>query len=134
MRVKIQAALASVAAMIGLGIGVAAAPAQAAVTDCPVGNFCIWTLTNYSGTRYTINYSDIYAGSNHGYRLGTFASNRGRSFYNHTTASINIYDDGACGYSPWTRTMSSGQYATSQGSDWGDRVSSLQIARYAPNC
>lgn len=123
-----------IATAVAAGVLASAAPAHAAVTDCPTGNFCIWTLNNYTGTRYTINYSDIYAGTNHGYRLGVFASNKGRSFYNHTTTSINIYDDGACGYNPWTRTMASGQYATSQGSDWGDRVSSLQIARYAPNC
>ncbi|MCZ2525840.1 peptidase inhibitor family I36 protein, partial [Streptomyces sp. HB2AG] len=28
----------------------AAVPAQAAVSDCPSGNFCMWTATDYRGT------------------------------------------------------------------------------------
>lgn len=132
MHAKVKAALLAAAATVG--ILAAPTPAHAALTDCALGNFCIWTGTGYTGTRYTYNKSAIDAGTRHGLRLGTFASNQGSSFYNHTTVSINIYDDGACGYSPWTRTMTSGQYANAAGSDWDNRVSSIQIAAYAPNC
>ena len=132
MRKMIMALVALVAAISASMAG--AAPAQAALTDCPLGSFCWWTGQNYSGTRYTYNKSTIDAGTRHGIRLGTLASNQADSWYNHTTVAINIYDNGACGYSPWTRTLSSGQYATSQGSDWGSRMSSFQITAYAPNC
>lgn len=132
MRTKLKAALLALAATAG--VLTAVTPAQAAVTDCPLGNFCIWTGYGYTGTRYQYAKASIDAGTNHGIRLGTLASNHGRAFYNHTTVAINIYDNGACGYSPWTRTMTSGQFANAQGSDWTDRVSSIQIESYAPNC
>lgn len=135
MLTRIKAALVASATLAALVAGTAiATPAQAAVTDCALGNFCIWTGYGYTGTRYTYAKNSIDAGTNHGVRLGTLASNHGRSFYNHTTVAINIYDNGACGYNPWTRTMTSGQFANAQGSDWGDRVSSIQIESYAPNC
>lgn len=132
MRNKLKVAL--LAGAVAAGVLAAASPAQAALTDCPVGNFCIWSSTNYGGTRWTFNKSSIDAGTNHGIRLGTFATNQGSSFYNHTTVKINIYDSNDCEYSPWTRTMSSGQYATAQGSDWDNRVSSIQITAEAPYC
>lgn len=132
MRNKIKAALVAVASA-GI-LAAIPAPAHAALTDCSVGYFCWWTGTNYSGTRYSYNKATIDAGYRHGIRLGSLATNQADSWYNHTTVAINIYDDGACGYSPWTRTLSSGQYATSQGSDWKSRMSSFQITSYAPNC
>lgn len=132
MRNKIKAAL--VALVASAGIIAAPVPASAAVADCPLGSFCIWIGYNFTSTRYTFNKSSIDAGTRHGLRLGVGPNNRGRSFYNHTTTAINIYDNGACGYSPWTRTMSSGDWANAQGSDWPDRVSAIQIEAYAPNC
>jgi hypothetical protein len=132
MRTKITAALLTLAASIGLLV--TAAPAQAALTDCPTGSFCIWTATNYGGSRYQYSKATLDAHYRHGIELGSGVSNRGYSFYNHTTVSINIYDSADCSYSPWTRTMARGQYATAQGSDWGGRVSSIQITAYQPSC
>ena len=132
MRTKLKAALLTLAASVSL-LSVAA-PAQAALTDCPLGSFCLWTATNYSGSRFQYSKATFDAHYRHGIEFGSGVSNRGYSFYNHTTVAINIYDSGDCSYSPWTRTMASGQYATAQGSDWGGRVSSAQIKAYAPAC
>lgn len=132
MITKIKVAL--VALVASLATVTIAAPAHADLTDCPLGSFCFWTLTNYQGTRYTYNKGDIDTYYRRGVRLGKFASNRANSWFNNTTVSMNIYDDGACGYSPWTRTLAPKQYATAQGSDWGNRMSSFQVAAYAPNC
>jgi hypothetical protein len=132
MRNKAKAALLAVAA--AAGALTAPATAQAAVTDCPIGYFCIWVGTGYTSTRYQWNKSTIDAQANDGFTLPVGPNNRGNSFYNHTTVAINIYDASHCAYSPWTRTMLSGQFANAAGSDWGNRVSSIQIESSAPDC
>lgn len=131
---KFRIALLIAFVTVALGVGIGPGPARAGVNDCPLGNFCIWTGYGYTGTRYTIPYNSINGGTRHGYRLGASASNHGRAFFNRTNVAMNIYDNGACGYYPWTRTMAAGQYADARGSDWTDRVSSVQVERYAPNC
>jgi hypothetical protein len=132
MRTKIAAFLLTLAAT--LGVLTATTPAQAAANDCPLGSFCIWTSTNYSGSRYQYSRATIENHYRHGIELGSGVSNRGYSFFNRMTVPINIYDSFDCEYSPWTRTMSAGQEATAQGSDWGGRVSSIQLLDYDPNC
>src|ERR1051325_9963399 len=114
--------------VLGLTVG-GQAPALAARTDCPSGYFCLWTSTNYSGSRYQWPQTTFNIAPNTGIAMGCGVSNRGYSFYNHLTQLVYIYDDGHCHTSPWYRQMSAGQYATAQGSDWGGRVSSVGLAR-----
>ena len=110
----------------------AAAPAQAAASDCPSGYFCIWTATNYSGSRYQYAYGTFVDSYHNGIRLGSGISNRGYSFYNRTGSAVRIFDDGTFHLSPWARDMNNGQQATTQGSDWGGRVSSIQLQAASP--
>lgn len=132
MRTKLAAVLLTLAASVSL-LSVAA-PAQAALTDCPLGSFCLWTGTDYSGSRYSYTKATIDNHYRDGIELSSGISNRAYSFFNHTSVAINIYDSVDCSYNPWTRTMSAGQYATAQGSDWGGRVSSIQFTSSQPSC
>jgi hypothetical protein len=129
---KLMAVIGVTAAMLTAS---AATPAYAAASDCPVDNFCIWTATNYSGSRFQYTKTTLVNGVNNGIRLTSGISNRGYSFYNHLSGAswkVNIYDSGNCAQSPWFRTMTSGQQATAQGSDWGGRVSSIQLTNASP--
>ena len=111
-------------------IGLFSAPAQAAASDCPSGYFCIWTGTGYSGSRYQWSESTLIDSYHNGIRLGTGINNRGYSFYNHlthTNMKVMIFDNGTCADSGWYRTMVIGQMANASGSDWGGRVSSIQL-------
>lgn len=131
MRNKIKIFLMALAVALGLGVGVAA-PAQAAWTDCPDYYFCIWTSTNATGSRYQYHYNTFVDSYHNGIRLGSGITNRGYSFYNRTHVWVGIFDSTNCNKSPWWRGMDNNQYATSQGSDWGGRVSSVQLGNAIP--
>jgi len=131
MRSKIMTALMALAVAVGLGVGVAS-PAQAAWADCPDNYFCIWTNVNATGGRYQYHRDTIQDGTNNGLRLGSGISNRGYSFYNRSHVWIGIFDSNNCRKSPWWRGMDNNQYATAQGSDWGGRVSSIQLGNAIP--
>lgn len=126
--------IAAIAALVAGIVGslVAVAPAQAAPSDCPSGYMCIWTNINGTGARFQWSYGTIVDSYHNGVRLGSGITNRGLSFYNRTGSAIRIYDDPTCHLSPWARDMSNGQYATAQGSDWGNRVSSFQLQAASP--
>ena len=109
-----------------------AVPAQAAWSDCPDYYFCIWTNTNATGSRYQYHYNTFVNSYHNGIRLGSGVANRGYSFYNRTHYWVGIFDDGTCHKSPWWRIMTNNQYATAQGSDWGGRVSSVQLGNAIP--
>lgn len=116
----------------GLAGGLAvSAPAQATASDCLSGYFCIWTGYGFTGTRYRYTYEDFLNGINNGIRLTPGASNHGRSFYNHFPTSnkaVYIFDGAWCGGNlGWNRELQYGQQANAQGSDWTDRVSSIQL-------
>jgi hypothetical protein len=111
------------------------APARAEFADCPTEYFCIWTGINGTGSRYQWSKQTIINGTANGIRLGSGITNRGYSFYNRLQGAswaVNIYDSGNCNRSPWYRTMQAGQGATAQGSDWGGRVSSIQLWNASP--
>lgn len=113
-------------------VGFSAAPVQAAWVDCPDYYFCIWTSTNATGSRYQYHYNTFVGSYHNGIRLGSGITNRGYSFYNRTHSWVGIFDSVDCRKSPWWRTMDSAQYATAQGSDWGGRVSSVQLGNAIP--
>lgn len=46
------------AAAVATGLAAGAAPAQAALRDCPSGNFCFWFNSDYQGARADFFYSD----------------------------------------------------------------------------
>lgn len=124
---------------VALGLGLAASPAQAAASDCPTNTFCLWTAINYGGSRYEYPRSAFLDGSSYnpthnGIRLTSGVANHGYSFYNRLGSSwpVNIYDDLNCSTADWYRTMVNGQMATAQGSDWGGRVSSIQLQSASP--
>lgn len=124
------ALVAMIAAMVG-GL-VVAAPARAAMGECTSGYFCIWTNTNYTGSRFQWSYGTLVDSYHNGIRLGSGITNRGYSFYNRTGDWVTIFDSGTCALSPWYRDMYSGQFASATGSDWGGRVSSIQLTRASP--
>lgn len=111
------------------------APARAEFADCPEEYFCIWTSINGTGSRFQWSKRTIIDGTANGIRLGSGITNRGYSFYNRligTNWAVNVYDSGNCNRSPWYRTLLGGQAATAQGSDWGGRVSSIQLSSASP--
>lgn len=111
-------------------------PAQAAFSDCPSNYVCIWAGTNATGSRFQWSKQTILNGTNNGIRLGSGITNRGYSFYNRLTGGGNwavyLFDSYNCVEQPWRRSLSQGQQATAQGSDWGGRVSSFQLWNAAP--
>jgi hypothetical protein len=127
----LKRAIVMVAAVIA-GAGFAAAPAQAAWSDCPDYYFCIWTSTNATGARFQYHYNTFVDSYHNGIRLGSGVANRGFSFYNRTHVWVGIFDSNNCVKAPWWRTMNNNQYATTQGSDWGGRVSSVQLGNAIP--
>jgi hypothetical protein len=131
MRNRIIALLLSLMAALGVGF-TAASPAQAVMGECTSGSFCIWTNTNYTGSRYQYSYATLVDAYHNGIRLGSGITNRGYSFYNRTGDWVAIYDASNCSTASWYRDMYSGQFASAEGSDWGGRVSSIQLTRASP--
>jgi hypothetical protein len=133
MRNRIMAALVALAAMLGLGLGVAS-PAQAAFSDCPDHYFCIWVGPNggATGTRFQYHYNTFVDSYHNGIRLPSGVANRGTSFYNRTHAAVIIFDANNCDVAQWNREMQNNQYANAVGSDWYDRVSSIQLWNASP--
>lgn len=131
IRTLIATTLAAAAAAISI-----AAPANAAASDCPVNNFCLWTGTAFSGSRYQFTRAAFTGGTSvhNGIRLTSGVTNMGSSFYNRlgSSWSVNIYDSTNCATSPWFRTMVNGQSANAAGSDWDNRVSSIQLQSASP--
>ncbi|MFF1507937.1 FG-GAP-like repeat-containing protein [Streptomyces sp. NPDC058326] len=87
MRTSMLRRLATVATALGLTsagfLGAGAAPAQAAIADCPAGYFCAWKTDNGTGTMYktTVNAAT----------LGTW-DNTFRSVVNRTNKFACLYD------------------------------------------
>jgi hypothetical protein len=121
---KIWAALAAI--ILGtIGTLFVASPAAASWSQCYAGDFCLWTGQNASGSFYSWSRNTIAAQD--GVTLSSGINNVSDSWWNRTGGNIDIFDNGDCGYGGWDRRMVNGQQATSQGSDWGSRVSSIAI-------
>src|SRR5690348_9117656 len=67
MRVSLLRRLATLATTLGLTslglLGAGAAPAQAAVSDCPAGYFCAWKTDDGTGTMFKTNTSQATLGA-----------------------------------------------------------------------
>ncbi|MER8035706.1 FG-GAP-like repeat-containing protein [Streptomyces hydrogenans] len=92
MRAAIRRSLASLLGAVTLGAaGLAgAAPAQAAVTDCPSGYFCAWTKENAQGTMLKTR-TDMPTMGSYGTRYG--------SYINRTSSIACMYT--SADYYPW---------------------------------
>nr|WSW66605.1 FG-GAP-like repeat-containing protein [Streptomyces sp. NBC_00995] len=109
MRNSLLRRVASTAAMLGLSslglVGAGAAPAQAAISDCPTGYFCGWKYDNGAGTMFKTNTNKA--------TLGTW-DNKLRVVINRSSLIACLYDDANYGL---TRGYASHdpreQYATS---------------------
>ncbi|MFE0646843.1 FG-GAP-like repeat-containing protein [Streptomyces sp. NPDC058877] len=88
MRNSMLRRVATVATTLGLTslglFGAGAAPAQAAISDCPSGYFCAWKTDNGTGTMYKTNVDQA--------TLGTW-DNAFNSVVNHTNKFACLYDD-----------------------------------------
>ncbi|MET7712327.1 FG-GAP-like repeat-containing protein [Streptomyces sp. NPDC005407] len=88
MRTSLLRHLASAAAALGLAslglVGAGAAPAQAAVSDCPSGYFCAWKDDSGTGAMFKTNTSKA--------TLGTW-DNSFRLVINRTSLIACLYDD-----------------------------------------
>lgn len=121
-----------VAILVGLAAFVATLTttpqqAQAKPGACSRGSFCIWTNINYSGSRFEYSLSKFHAGRNLGIRLSPAIANRGYSFANFTGLNVRLYDASNCARQPWTQVMERGRIVSAQGTNWGGRVSSIQL-------
>ena len=128
----LAATIAAVAATAGL---IAPSPGYALASDCPSDYFCVWINYDYLGGRWQASKTQFVNAYHNGIHLPTGFNNAGKSFYNHLIGSswqVNIYDSANCFQGPWYRTMQAGQKATAQGSDWGNRVSSVQLSSASP--
>lgn len=118
----------AVAGALTLAVGLGAAPAQAAASDCNTIAFCIWTGVNgnFTGSLFKFSQGSFTAANNYSIRLGSGVSNRGSSFVNDTTHTMYLFDTTNCTHDgTWWRSMSPGQQANAVGSDWLNRVSSI---------
>ncbi|MEU5215377.1 FG-GAP-like repeat-containing protein [Streptomyces sp. NPDC020807] len=112
MRTSLLTRLAGVATALGLTsaalVGTAAAPAQAAVSDCPSGYFCAWKSDNATGTMYKTNVNTA--------TLGTW-DNTFRSVVNRTSKVACLYD--AANYSDAEANGAMVIPSSPSGSEWG---------------
>lgn len=107
-----------------------AAPAQAAWSDCPSGQFCMWT--GYQGTGSICQYSTYEIRTYGGFKTRIDGCNNNtRSWWNRSgTYNIMVIDGDGCDvYTPyWKRVLQPGQSATGEGSDWNNRISSINVS------
>ncbi|MEU7011512.1 FG-GAP-like repeat-containing protein [Streptomyces sp. NPDC046332] len=128
MRTSLLRRLASAAGALGLAslglLGSGAAPAQAAISDCPSGYFCAWQNDdNGSGPMFKTNTSKA--------TLGTW-DNKFRMVINRTSMIACLYDDANYGLTRGYSTFDPRQqYAT--GGYLGD-PSSLKLVRTVREC
>ncbi|WUH92515.1 FG-GAP-like repeat-containing protein [Streptomyces sp. NBC_00433] len=110
MRTTLLRRAASAAVALGLStlglVAAGAAPAQAAISDCPSGYFCAWKTGNGTGTMFKTNTNKA--------TLGTW-NNKFTTVINRSSSLACLYDDAnyglAHGYStyqprePWATSM-----------------------------
>jgi len=92
MRQRLAAVLAGLVLGGGLAVAVAA-PAQASYSECNTGTVCIWNATNGSGSPIGGGFS-----STPGTCFDLFGAQNDSadSFRNHTTKSVQFYDNHGC--------------------------------------
>ncbi|URN16347.1 MULTISPECIES: FG-GAP-like repeat-containing protein [Streptomyces] len=128
MRVSLLRRLAALAAALGLTslglLGASAAPAQAAIGDCPAGYFCAWKTDNGTGTMYKTN-SDRAS-------LGTW-DNTFRSVVNRTSRFACVHDDPDYGQDGMVGIWSPDPAGTEWGYEHGT-VSSVRFVSTSREC
>ncbi|GGP89267.1 FG-GAP-like repeat-containing protein [Streptomyces roseolilacinus] len=128
MRISPLRRLATMAAALGLTslglLGAGAAPAQAAISDCPSGYFCAWKSDNGTGTMFKTSTDKA--------TLGTW-DNTFRSVVNHTNKYACLYDepnhDQAGGASVWDPDPAGTEWGYSHGT-----VSSVRLVLTSREC
>ncbi|WP_137994098.1 FG-GAP-like repeat-containing protein [Streptomyces vilmorinianum] len=127
MRISLLRRLATVATALGLTslglLGAGAAPAQAAVSDCPSGYFCAWKTDNNTGSMFQTNTSKA--------TLGTW-DNTLVGAVNRTSMIACIFDEPNYGLTQGYFTIEPDPIAT----HWGgpSSVSSVKLVRTAREC
>ncbi|AOT59542.1 FG-GAP-like repeat-containing protein [Streptomyces rubrolavendulae] len=128
MRVPLLRRLATLATALGLTslglLGATAAPAQAAISDCPSGYFCAWKTDNGTGTMYKTNADQA--------TLGAW-DNTFRSVVNRTSKYACLYDDPNHGTSGMVGVWDPDPAGTEWGYEHGT-VSSLKLVATSREC
>ncbi|WOI58821.1 FG-GAP-like repeat-containing protein [Streptomyces fradiae] len=128
MRVPLLRRLATLATALGLTslglLGAAAAPAQAAISDCPSGYFCAWKTDNGTGTMYRTTADQA--------TLGAW-DNTFRSVVNRTNKYACLYDDPNHGTSGMVGVLDPDPAGTEWVHDQGN-VSSLKFVATSREC
>lgn len=114
-----------------------ASPAEASLwSQCPPSNFCIFT--SYFGENSHYPYCTFPANqiAVQGLTVPANCNNNSKAWYNRTVHTVVIIDAGNCSMSGtgWRRSMVSGQQADGRGSDWINRVSSINRPGNANFC
>ncbi|MFE5944526.1 FG-GAP-like repeat-containing protein [Streptomyces sp. NPDC056480] len=129
MRTSMLRRLATVATALGLSsaglLGAGAAPAQAALSDCPSGYFCAWKTENGSGTLYKTNASVA--------TLGAW-DNTFRSVMNRTNKFACLYDDAGHGLDGNVGVMDPNPAGTEWGGPGSTSVSSVKLVPTEREC
>ncbi|WP_055603025.1 FG-GAP-like repeat-containing protein [Streptomyces aureus] len=129
MRTSMLRRLATVATALGLSsaglLGAGAAPAQAALGDCPSGYFCAWKTDNGSGAMYKTNASVA--------TLGTW-DNTFRSVMNRTNKFVCLYDDANHGLDGGIGVMDPNPSGTEWGGPGSTSVSSVKFVPTEREC
>ncbi|MEV7372341.1 FG-GAP-like repeat-containing protein [Streptomyces sp. NPDC090301] len=129
MRTSMLRRLATVATALGLSsaglLGAGAAPAQAALGDCPSGYFCAWKTDNGSGTMYKTNVSVA--------TLGAW-DNTFRSVMNRTNKFACLYDDANHSLDGGIGVMDPNPAGTEWGGPGSTSVSSVKLVPTEREC
>ncbi|MEU1894820.1 FG-GAP-like repeat-containing protein [Streptomyces pristinaespiralis] len=123
MRIPLLRRLAAMATTLGLTslglLGAGAAPAQAAISDCPAGYFCAWKSDNGTGTMYKTNANTA--------TLGAW-DNTFRSVVNHTSKFACLYDDPNYGQSGGVDVWD----PDPAGTEWGYSHGTVSSVKFVP--
>lgn len=91
---KFTSSLLAGAGVIALVLGLSAAPAQAALADCPNAYVCLWTNAYYGGTMYKWTPGSIQQAPNHCVQLSSGISQQASSIagkYGSAGAPVTFY-------------------------------------------
>ncbi|MFI9580547.1 FG-GAP-like repeat-containing protein [Streptomyces sp. NPDC052236] len=128
MRTSLLRRLATAATALGLTslglLGAGAAPAQAAISDCPAGYFCAWKTADGTGTMFKTNTNQA--------TLGTW-DNTFRSAVNHTSLYACLHEDPNYGVVGNVSTRDPDPAGTEWGNP-GPSVSSVKLVPTAREC
>ncbi|MFF8384360.1 FG-GAP-like repeat-containing protein [Streptomyces kanasensis] len=122
MRTSLLRRLATAATALGLtslGLLAGAAPAQAAIGDCPAGYFCAWKTDNGTGTMYKTNTDKA--------TLGTW-DNTFRSVVNRTSRYVCLHDDPNHGGTGFVDAWA----PDARGTEWGHSQGNVSSVRFVP--